>query len=539
MDNIRLGPSKSADGAHAVRQKPGAETEQTSGAFSALLSGLGAQASANFDAPASSEEPKEGTGSLNSALDAGAAATDGATKVLGGPAAAEQTENVQVAGTGSVKPVTHQGIAGGGIKAIAVGSSSTNPVTATARAATKRGADKGAVDADTAEVISQLGAQGRQGGDVASVAAQDVPLGTTGDGALLPEIPAASNGAAVGGCPALKGKSQAALPEQGASVSAQDAAMPFTLALPSGGLGAGGGVVAQTSRMDASAASTKIGAANVSRHRPSLASPATSASASASAALSGPLRTFPQAAGLTQTGAQGAGAVLLGTHMDPRALSESGQLQATSQKAAEKGAGSVSDVAGLVAATPLPIDAGASTSDFYRDRTELPGSEHSGFGATTVGQAWTESGGAVLTDLGHRVADGMAVSPEDAVAEQVTYWLSESLKNAELTVEHAGQPVDVRVSLAGNEAHVAFHSDQAQTRELLTDKMEQLRELLRGEGLVLSGATVDAGTSGQTGDQGGRSAPFGAPTTNVLAVVDKPVQAVRRTLTSSSVDLYV
>lgn len=467
MDSIRLGPSKSADGVHAVRQKPGAETEQTSGAFSALLSGLGAQASANFDAPASSEEPKEGTGSLNSALDAGAAATDGATKVLGGPAAAEQTENVQVAGAGSAKPGAHQS--------------------------------------------------------------------TSSDGLALSDAPAGSESALMGGRRALKGKSQAALPEQGASVSVQDAAMPFTLALPSGGLGAGGGVVAQTARIDTAAASTKIGAANVSRHRPSFASAATSASA----VLPGPLPTLQQAAGLAQTGAQGAGAVLLRTHMDPRALSESGQLQATSQKAAEKGAGSVSDVAGLVAATPLPIDAGASTSDLYRDRTELPGRERSGFGATTVGQAWTESGGAVVTDLGHGIADGMAVSPEDAVAEQVTYWLSESLKNAELTVEHAGQPVDVRVSLAGNEAHVAFHSDQAQTRELLTDKMEQLRELLRGEGLVLSGATVDAGTSGQTGDQGGRSAPFGAPTTNVLSAVDKPVQAVRRTLTSSSVDLYV
>ena len=87
MDSIRLGPSKSADGAHAVRQKPGAETEQTSGVFSALLSGLGAQSSVNLDAPASPEEPKEGAGSLNSALDAGAAPSDGATKVLGGPAA--------------------------------------------------------------------------------------------------------------------------------------------------------------------------------------------------------------------------------------------------------------------------------------------------------------------------------------------------------------------------------------------------------------------------------------------------------------------
>lgn len=528
MDNIRLGPSPAADGVHAVRQKPGTETAQTSDAFSALLSGLGAQSNVNMDAPASPEEPKEGTGSLNPALDAGAVATDGATKALGGTAAAGQTEHLKIAGTGSAKPVAHQGTANGGLKAIAGGASSKHPVE---RLTPKRGA--GATGATGA--ISQSDVQDSQGGDSTSVAVQGVPLATAGDGVLLPENPVASKGAVVGGRLAPKGKSQAALPEQGVSVSVQDAAMPFTLALPSGGLGAGGGVVAQTSRIDAAAASTKIGAANLSIHRPSLASAATSASV----VLSGPLRTLPQVAGLTQTGAQGAGAVLLGTRMDPRALSESGQLQATSQKAVEKGAGSVSDVAGLVAATPLPIDAGASASDFYRDRAELPGSERSGFGATTVGQAWTESGGAVFTDLGHGIADGMAASPENTVAEKVTYWLSENLKNAELTVDHAGQPVDVRVSLAGNEAHVAFHSDQAQTRELLTDKMEQLRELLRGEGLVLSGATVDAGTSGQTGDQGGRSAPFGAPTTNVLAVVDKPVQAVRRTLTSSSVDLYV
>jgi len=474
MDNIRLGPSSSADGVHAVRQKSGTETAQTSDAFFALLSGLGAQSNANMDAPASPEEPApsagssaEGAGSLNPAVQAGTAATDGASNALDGTAAAEQTEHSKISGTGSAKPGAKKGI-------------------------------------------------------------------SSDDGALS-GVPAGSESAVAGDHRALKGKNQSALPEPGAPVLAQDAATPLTLALASGGLGAGGGVVAQTNRIDTAVAPTKIGAANLSTHRPLLASAATSASA----VLSSPLRALAQVAGLTHPGAQGAGAVLLGNHIDPRALSETGQLQATSQKAVENGAASVSDIAGLVTAPLLPIEAAVSTSEFYRDRVELPKNERSGFGSTAVGQAWAESGGTAVTDAGQGIAGGMAASPENAVAEKVTYWLSENLKNAALTVEHAGQPVDVRVSLAGNEAHVSFHSDQAQTRELLTDSMEQLRELLRGEGLVLSGATVDTGTSGQTGDQGGRSAPFGAATTNVLAAIDTPVQTVRRTLTNSSVDLYV
>ncbi len=87
------------------------------------------------------------------------------------------------------------------------------------------------------------------------------------------------------------------------------------------------------------------------------------------------------------------------------------------------------------------------------------------------------------------------------MAEQVAYWLGESLQNAELTVSHDGRPVEVSVSLSGNEAHVAFRSDQSETRELLDAGVAQLHDMLRSEGLVLSGVTV--------GSSGGRGAPDG------------------------------
>ncbi|AVO43191.1 flagellar hook-length control protein FliK [Simplicispira suum] len=135
--------------------------------------------------------------------------------------------------------------------------------------------------------------------------------------------------------------------------------------------------------------------------------------------------------------------------------------------------------------------------------------------------------------------DGAALSPEDAITEQVTYWLGENLKNAELTVDHAGQPIDVRVSLTGNEAHVAFRSDRAQTRELLDASMDQLRELLHGEGLVLSGMSVDAQAAGQQGESGSDRSPGRERTEEVSVSVGEPLMPTRRILTDRSVDLFV
>ncbi|MBY0409852.1 MAG: flagellar hook-length control protein FliK [Burkholderiaceae bacterium] len=91
---------------------------------------------------------------------------------------------------------------------------------------------------------------------------------------------------------------------------------------------------------------------------------------------------------------------------------------------------------------------------------------------------------------------------EDQVAEQVAYWVNQKTQNAQMTIDRDGQPVEVSVSLSGNEAHVSFRSDQPETRALLDQSMAQLSDLLRSEGLVLSGMSID--TSAQKSAPGGR-----------------------------------
>lgn len=95
---------------------------------------------------------------------------------------------------------------------------------------------------------------------------------------------------------------------------------------------------------------------------------------------------------------------------------------------------------------------------------------------------------------GGAIADPSQVGAEEQIAEQVAYWVHQKTQSAELTLDRDGQPVEVQVSVTGNEAHVTFRSDQAQTRELLDSSVAQLRDLLQREGLALSGVTV--GTSG-------------------------------------------
>ncbi|MGD9773968.1 flagellar hook-length control protein FliK [Diaphorobacter sp.] len=99
---------------------------------------------------------------------------------------------------------------------------------------------------------------------------------------------------------------------------------------------------------------------------------------------------------------------------------------------------------------------------------------------------------------------GMA-STEDQLAEQVAYWVHQKTQNAELTLDQGGQPVEVKVTLTGDEAHVTFRSDQAEARQLLDTGAAELRAMLQREGLQLAGVTV--GMSGGGGDpsrQGGR-----------------------------------
>ena len=93
---------------------------------------------------------------------------------------------------------------------------------------------------------------------------------------------------------------------------------------------------------------------------------------------------------------------------------------------------------------------------------------------------------------------GPAVSPESAVAEQVTYWVSQGIQNAQLKLEGFGaEPVEVNISLKGQEAQIDFRTDQPEVRQMLEGALTQLKETLAREGLVLSGVSV--GSSGQEG----------------------------------------
>jgi flagellar hook-length control protein FliK len=129
-------------------------------------------------------------------------------------------------------------------------------------------------------------------------------------------------------------------------------------------------------------------------------------------------------------------------------------------------------------------------------------------GSTTYGGegAW----GAQTLDSGPTLGDPLVPEvftppgAEEALAEQVTYWVNQKTQNAEMTLTRDGQPVEVLVSLSGNEAHVTFRSDQEHTRQMLDGSMAQLSDMLRDQGLILTGSSV--GTSAGDGKSSGSNA---------------------------------
>lgn len=137
--------------------------------------------------------------------------------------------------------------------------------------------------------------------------------------------------------------------------------------------------------------------------------------------------------------------------------------------------------------------------------------------------------------------DAMApFAAEEALAEQVTYWVNQKVQSAEMTVSRDGQPVEVSVTLSGNEAQVAFRSDQEQTRQLLDASMAQLSEMLRGQGLVLSGASV--GTSARDGRSSGEQSQGRTPKvgqTTVVAAEGISVRANHIQTGRGAIDVFV
>lgn len=97
---------------------------------------------------------------------------------------------------------------------------------------------------------------------------------------------------------------------------------------------------------------------------------------------------------------------------------------------------------------------------------------------------------------------GAAPTPEMQVAEQVTYWVSQNVQNAELKLDGLGHsPVEVSIHVQGNEAQISFRSDEAATRDMLEGASAHLKDMLQREGLVLTGVSV--GNSGAGSDTNG------------------------------------
>ncbi|MCZ2407437.1 MAG: flagellar hook-length control protein FliK [Burkholderiales bacterium] len=141
-------------------------------------------------------------------------------------------------------------------------------------------------------------------------------------------------------------------------------------------------------------------------------------------------------------------------------------------------------------------------------------------------------------------ADAGVAAFEEALADEVAFWVNQNLQKAELTVSHDGMPVDVSVALQGNQAHVSFTAEQASTRELLDAGQEQLRDLLQQHGLELAGLSIGQNAQQPGGGQGrggGRDSddPRGGAGVQAGPAAVEGVRTGIRVLTDHAVDLFV
>lgn len=126
---------------------------------------------------------------------------------------------------------------------------------------------------------------------------------------------------------------------------------------------------------------------------------------------------------------------------------------------------------------------------------------------------------------------GSIAAPDVYVAEQIKYWISNDVQSAEMKLDGIGDnPVEVSISMQGNEAHVTFRTDELQAREVLESASNHLKELLQREGLVLSGVSVGTAGAG-AGDSGAQERK---PRQGVKSAAVVAAQPIRADLASAS-----
>lgn len=93
-----------------------------------------------------------------------------------------------------------------------------------------------------------------------------------------------------------------------------------------------------------------------------------------------------------------------------------------------------------------------------------------------------------------------------AFSEKMTYLVKQDIQGAEIRLNpaHLG-PVEVRIAINQDQAHVTLAASQGATREALEAALPKLREMLSDAGLTLASATVSADSFA---DQRGRESSF-------------------------------
>ena len=135
----------------------------------------------------------------------------------------------------------------------------------------------------------------------------------------------------------------------------------------------------------------------------------------------------------------------------------------------------------------------------------------------------------------------LQVPAEVFVAEKVAYWIANDVQNAELKLDGMGlNPVEVSIRMHGNEAHVAFRTDELQTRTALESAGAHLKELLQREGLVLTGVSIGSAGAGDSGGrQGSPRQGERQPPTTAAAPVRIERGAVAGRIAGGTLDLFV
>jgi flagellar hook-length control protein FliK len=136
----------------------------------------------------------------------------------------------------------------------------------------------------------------------------------------------------------------------------------------------------------------------------------------------------------------------------------------------------------------------------------------------------------------------MTPAPSTALAEKMHYWVSRGVQSAELQLDaFAGGTVDVSIAVKGDSAVVEFRTDQPQARQMLLDAMPQLKEMLAGEGLMLSGGFVGGSAQQNTPSRQHDGQAPGARSATVVPTAESAVGRLTPagSTAGSNVDLFV